>query len=201
MIPGQSSLPALGAAGNSHPPPSQYHSNGPRGKYDADDSARTVPPPSGNIGNWQSGQDWTLQTWKASVVDFDKITELAPTPAGSLLKLARPSDAARSATLCGRPAPRPGADALWYADACRYCLYRAPAPAGSPEAKLDHPNNYLYGVGSGAHNPRSCQAFKRWLAEGGGATVSADLRPHIQMCLIAELPAGKGGGKGKGGGR
>jgi hypothetical protein len=125
-------------------------------------------------------------------VDFDMITTLAPTSAGEVLRLARPADATRKTTLCGRP-PRRADGEDWADDACRYCKFRPQAAEGTAEADRSHPNNYQYGVGSGAHNPRSCQAMKRWLAEGGGPSVSADLRAYIQSCLIKALPgAGRG---------
>ena len=113
-------------------------------------------------------------------VDIDALDKLAPTQAGHATKLCRPTDASRSQTMLGRP--EQDANGHWTMNACTYCLHR---PRPPPEcASVEHPQNWWYGTGDGMHPPQACQAFKRYLAEGGDVKKQPEYATHLQGCLM-----------------
>ena len=71
----------------------------------------------------------------------------------------------------------------WAIDACKYCYYRPLAPAHIPPGHADH---WWYGTGRGDHNPRRCQACKRFLAEGGDRQRQPRYADHMAQCVKAD---------------
>ena len=71
----------------------------------------------------------------------------------------------------------------WAIDACKYCYYRPLAPAHIPPGHADH---WWYGTGRGDHNPRRCQACKRFLAEGCDRQRHPRYADHMAQCVKAD---------------
>ena len=104
--------------------------------------------------------------------------ELAATAAGHATKHARPSDSTFGATRLRRPRSDPETK-RWLPDSCAYCKFRQVRPSHLPAGDDD----WWYGTGDGAHNPYACDAFKRYLAEGGDVADHPNYVSHLRKCI------------------
>jgi len=171
-------------------PPANYGTQPRRVNPKYGDVPRMTGPPAGSLGNHE-GENWNSQLWFKYAVDLDHIKELKDTPAGEVLIKARPFNSEFKELCIGR-GPMIADGEKYPIDSCAYCRYRTEARLGSPEHNLDHPNNWRYGTGSGAHPARFCQAFKRWCSEGGEPDTPPDVRLHIQRCCRLQAPRARG---------
>lgn len=146
--------------------------------------SRKCAPPSGSTGS-PTNEVWTRESWETGVfVDFDEYERLADysllLPA---LAKSRPSDASMRTHRLGRPRTDGGAGGVWSNEnGCAYCTFRPVAPHGTQDSDL-----WYYGNNNGAHSPYRCQCYIRYLAEGGGAENTDDLKPFLQNMLSKKV--------------
>jgi len=161
-------------------------------------ATRNVDPPANGLGKppgFAPG-DWTIAEWKNLLVDYMEMDKLAATSAGAATCKARPhsADLTNARTHAGTPKSLGGTPAVWAIDECKYCAFRARAPAGTPDHAL-----WWYGNGCGDHNPYRCGSIKRYLCEGGDKTNATDreFAVDLRACLrkAPERPDRPGKGK------
>ena len=180
--PGAQPPPAITNDHRSEPPPPN------RGGAAAHPTSlnRLCDPPAGDVAKppGMVGGDWTTPQWRQVLIDFDAVGTLAPTAAGVATAKFRPAakwnSGGQPETTLGRPVSALLSDGTysWGPNACAYCAFREPAPAGTATA-----DQWWFGTGDGAHNPYRCQPAKRYLAEGGDAAVDPAYAPHLRRCL------------------
>ena len=158
------------------------------------DGHRRVSPPEGSKGNPRQ-EAWTAESWRYSGTPA-KAAELQieafRVDWNTLEDVSRQSDRLKAIACQIRPSnaecnelARPdGQDCKipcdppvqkldgtykfdWAIHTCKGCCYRPLPPAGSPQASPDHPENYAYGNGNGAHSINACLATRRLICEGG----------------------------------
>jgi hypothetical protein len=139
-------------------------------------------PPAGSTGH-PRGQQWSQLDWYgdkgngAVLVDFDRLdncvnAEGQRTTMFAVAARARPADRSmQTPRLNMRPST--GGSKAWPADACAFCHFR-PKQASVV---------WCAGTGDGMHNPYRCDPFKRYLAEGGEPSNSAEQKAFLQGCL------------------
>jgi hypothetical protein len=146
--------------------------------------SRKCAPPSGSTGS-PTDEVWTRESWETGVlVDFDEYERLADYPLLlPALAKSRPSDASMRTHRLGRPRTDGGAGGVWSNEnGCAYCAFRPVAPHGTQDSDL-----WYYGNNNGAHSPYRCQCYIRFLAEGGGAENTDDLKPFLQNMLSKKV--------------
>ena len=174
---------------------------------------RSVAAPSGNMGH-PLGEQWTEASWLGQVakksgepqfkVDHRKLQTIsthsdrlrqlvaALIPADSNCNTIAPPDTVSAKIYDSPPIISKNGQPRfkWAAHACKYCLNRPKAPAGSPQANLNHKDNWMYGMGDGAHNLYTCLPMRRAVAEGCAPLVSMTPAPNeeekkmIRDCLV-----------------
>ena len=174
------------------PPPSSHSAEPPPAgapvREKVISSARLVDPPADGKGKppeFTKGP-WTLEEWKGSQVDYEALDRLCAYKSRAAVALARPKNAELTEPEMGQPSPvEPSTNNgnSWAIDACKYCYYRPLAPAHIPPGHADH---WWYGTGRGDHNPRRCQACKRFLAEGGDRQRQPRYADHMAQCVKAD---------------
>ena len=142
-------------------------------------------PPTGKTGN-PANTEWTKESWKASIVDYNKVLALAPSSCGVALAKAYPADRNRQ-TVCD-VIPKADASYQWADDACKYCLYR-PQKQSNSDPKIP---DWWYGTGNGKHNPKRCGGPKMWFCHGGvayqgGPDESNGFHQFIQSCVVCHM--------------
>ena len=179
------------------PPTQQGRQFGPPSTYpnqQRTDGYRQVSPPEGSKGNPRQ-ENWTLEGWRYSGMPA-KAAELG-TPSfridwDHLENLSRQSDRLKAIACRIRPSnaecnvlsgndnqqckiyrdpPQQKPDGTlkfdWAVHTCKGCCYRPQPPTGTPQSSPDHPENYAYGNGNGAHSINACLATRRLICEGG----------------------------------
>ena len=130
-------------------------------------NACNVPPEDAYGMPARNGTDlnykvWTGGFWRRALkLPLAKIERMV-TEALHNIAAMWPSD--KSCTVSTpQPASRSGegVDTLWAPNACLYCHNRPLPVAGSPEADIEHPDNYMFGTGNGNHSPQTCKAFHK----------------------------------------
>lgn len=169
-------------AHNQEPPPVGYE----RPRTEMTEEQRTltwgrdVPPPAGSKGH-PFDKEWTKADWANTYVNFAKAIYLTNRNRDLRNALARfmPRDRTMSAPIVDMPEPAPtpqtGSRRLeWPQASCAFCAFRPQSHPSLPKWSL--------GFGQGDHQPTTCRAAKRWLAEGGDPETS-HVAKELQSCL------------------
>ena len=175
-----------GASHANEPPPNANGSGHvpyvPKSERARASPATVVSAPEGNLGHpWRhldSNRTWSNapEDWANTMVDFINLGEAARDH--SLVKAVAqcwPVDSTMSAV---GPIPDPADRSKWTADSCRYCRFRAPAPAGTASESM-----WWYGTGDGQHAQNRCPRLRRFLAQGGNTDMFPGAAAALQECI------------------
>ena len=138
-------------------------------------------PPPGNQGHpWlklDPSRTWEgTDDWKNCFVDFWWFKECLKYKE-MLLAMAQCWPADATCATVG-PVPNPSKNETWTVETCRYCRFRAIAPADTPPSQ-----QWWYGTGDGKHSANRCPRLRRFLANGGDATKFPDSAHSISEML------------------
>lgn len=167
---------------NQEPPPTGYEK--PRTELTEEQRTqiwgRDVPPPAGSKGH-PFNKEWTKADWANTYINFAKAIYLTNRNRDLRDALARfmPRDRTMSAPIVDPPEPNPTAQAErrrleWPQASCAFCAFRPQSHPSLPK--------WSWGFGQGDHQPSTCRAAKRWLAEGGDPETS-HVAKELQSCL------------------
>jgi hypothetical protein len=139
-------------------------------------------PPSGATGHPEN-KKWT-DDWEGKnsiTINFDRFADASTadgreTGVYKAAARARPSDRSMTKPRLGRPpAPEIGKTPAWEKDSCSYCYFRP---------KAHNPKEpWTTGTGDGGHSPYRCDAFKRYLAEGGESSNNEEEKLFLRSTL------------------
>ena len=123
--------------------------------------------------------------FKSLVVDFNRFIGSLARNASKTMKeaLCRAWPANSSCTAIAEIQKAAGNSNEFTSDQCKYCFNR---PRARSEAELKNEDTgYKHGTGDGAHNPRTCPALKRYIAEGCELDPNSAEGIKCRECLVS----------------
>ena len=171
------------SAYSQEPPPTRYDGQ----KVDMTEEQRTLkwgrdfPHPAGSKGH-PYNKEWTTPAWCNTHINLSKMIYLANKSRDLRLAFARfmPQDKTMNAPIIEPPEPMQSSQPAdrqpqkWSLTSCAFCAFRPQSHPSLPKWGL--------GTGRGDHQPSTCRAAKRWLAEGGDPETS-HVTKELQSCL------------------